>query len=126
MANPQIGFFYGGALTVAGVAAWIYQLIGGLGVTGMNNGTSWGLYITCFMFFVGLSAGGLGSAASTAGWGALQACHYRTSAPMVVRSVSGSALRAGRWACCLAMGGPGASAQNIRRMRRFSNARSVI
>ena len=48
-----------GALTVAGVAAWIYQLIGGLGVTGMNNGTSWGLYITCFMFFVGLSAGGL-------------------------------------------------------------------
>lgn len=46
-------------LTVAGVAAWIYQLIHGLGVTGMNNGTSWGLYITCFMFFVGLSAGGL-------------------------------------------------------------------
>lgn len=48
-----------GMLTVAGVAAWIYQLMGGLGVTGMNNGTSWGLYITCFMFFVGLSAGGL-------------------------------------------------------------------
>ena len=48
-----------GVLTVAGVAAWIYQLMGGLGVTGMNNGTSWGLYITCFMFFVGLSAGGL-------------------------------------------------------------------
>ena len=47
------------ALTVAGVAAWIYQLMGGLGVTGMNNGTSWGLYITMFMFFVGLSAGGL-------------------------------------------------------------------
>ena len=46
-------------LTAAGVAAWIYQLMGGLGVTGMNNGTSWGLYITCFMFFVGLSAGGL-------------------------------------------------------------------
>ncbi|WP_139652101.1 NrfD/PsrC family molybdoenzyme membrane anchor subunit [Raoultibacter phocaeensis] len=48
-----------GVLTVVGVAAWIYQLMGGLGVTGMNNGTSWGLYITCFMFFVGLSAGGL-------------------------------------------------------------------
>ena len=47
------------ALTVAGVAAWIYQLANGLGVTGMSNGTSWGLYITCFMFFVGLSAGGL-------------------------------------------------------------------
>lgn len=48
-----------GVLTLAGVAAWIYQLMNGLGVTGMNNGTSWGLYITCFMFFVGLSAGGL-------------------------------------------------------------------
>ena len=46
-------------LAAAGVGAWVYQLINGLGVTGMNNGTSWGLYITCFMFFVGLSAGGL-------------------------------------------------------------------
>ena len=48
-----------GVLTVAGVATWIYQLMGGLGVTGMSNGTSWGLYITMFMLFVGLSAGGL-------------------------------------------------------------------
>ncbi len=46
-------------LTLAGVAAWIYQLMGGLGVTGMNNGASWGIYTICFMFFVGLSAGGL-------------------------------------------------------------------
>ena len=35
------------------------MLVNGLGVTGMSNSTSWGLYITCFMFFVGLSAGGL-------------------------------------------------------------------
>ena len=48
-----------GVLALAGVAAWIYQLANGLGVTGMNNGTSWGLYITMFMLFVGLSAGGL-------------------------------------------------------------------
>ena len=48
-----------GALVVAGVAAWIYQLANGLGVTGMSNGVAWGLYIACFMFFVGLSAGGL-------------------------------------------------------------------
>ena len=46
-------------LTVIGVACWIYQLIGGLGVTGMSNSTSWGLYICMFMLFVGLSAGGL-------------------------------------------------------------------
>ena len=41
------------------MGCWVYQLIFGLTVTGMNNGTSWGLYITNFMFFVGLSAGGL-------------------------------------------------------------------
>lgn len=47
------------AVALAGVGCWIYQLAGGLGVTGMGNATSWGLYIICFMFFVGLSAGGL-------------------------------------------------------------------
>lgn len=47
------------ALTVAGVGCWIYQLICGLQVTGMSNTSSWGAYIIFFMFFVGLSAGGL-------------------------------------------------------------------
>lgn len=46
-------------LVLGGVGAYVYQFMGGLGVTGMSNGTSWGLYIACFMFFVGLSAGGL-------------------------------------------------------------------
>ena len=46
-------------LTAVGFGCWVYQQIGGLGVTGMNNSTSWGLYIALFMFFVGLSAGGL-------------------------------------------------------------------
>lgn len=46
-------------LAVVGIGAYIYQLAGGLAVTGMSNGVSWGLYITMFMFFVGLSAGGL-------------------------------------------------------------------
>ena len=49
------------AVMVVGFCAYVYQLMGGLGVTGMSNGVSWGLYITCFMFFVGLSAGKLGS-----------------------------------------------------------------
>ena len=35
------------------------QLSGGMVQTGMRNLDSWGLYITMFMFFVGLSAGGL-------------------------------------------------------------------
>ena len=42
-----------------GFCAYVFQLTQGLCVTGMSNGVSWGLYITCFMFFVGLSAGGL-------------------------------------------------------------------
>ncbi|WP_418381531.1 NrfD/PsrC family molybdoenzyme membrane anchor subunit, partial [Adlercreutzia sp.] len=41
----------------------------GLGITGMNNSTSWGLYLTCFMFFVGLSAGGLIVASSASIFG---------------------------------------------------------
>lgn len=46
-------------LTLAGVVCWAVQLSGGMVQTGMRNLDSWGLYITNFMFFVGLSAGGL-------------------------------------------------------------------
>ncbi|MFC7134898.1 MULTISPECIES: NrfD/PsrC family molybdoenzyme membrane anchor subunit [Salinibaculum] len=48
-----------GALIVAGLAAWGYQLTTGLVTTGMRNVFSWGLYIMMFVLFVGLSAGGL-------------------------------------------------------------------
>lgn len=58
-----------GVLAAAGVGAWVYQLTQGLGATGMNNVTSWGLYITCFMLFVGLSAGGLIVASSASVFG---------------------------------------------------------
>ncbi len=47
------------AVMAAGVAAWLYQLSNGLEVTGMRDNVMWGLYIVTFMFFVGLSAGGL-------------------------------------------------------------------
>jgi molybdopterin-containing oxidoreductase family membrane subunit len=43
----------------AGVAAFVYQFANGLVVTGMRNVVMWGQYILFFMFFVGLSAGGL-------------------------------------------------------------------
>lgn len=42
-----------------GVAAFLYQYANGLIVTGMRNTVMWGQYILFFMFFVGLSAGGL-------------------------------------------------------------------
>ena len=45
------------------VAAWgfgvfIYQLRNGLGVTAMRNYVSWGLYISTFVFFIGISHSG--------------------------------------------------------------------
>jgi dimethyl sulfoxide reductase membrane subunit len=48
-----------GLISLWALAAWIYQLTQGLIVTGMRDEVSWGLYITTFAFFVGLSAGGL-------------------------------------------------------------------
>lgn len=55
----NIGITIAGVLTVAGIVLWGIQLAGGMVQTGMRNLDSWGLYITMFMFFVGLSAGGL-------------------------------------------------------------------
>jgi len=46
-------------LMAVGVAAFGYQFVNGLAVTGMRNTVMWGQYILFFMFFVGLSAGGL-------------------------------------------------------------------
>ncbi len=46
-------------VAVIGIVLWAVQLSGGMVQTGMRNLDSWGLYITMFMFFVGLSAGGL-------------------------------------------------------------------
>lgn len=47
------------ALMAVGVVAFGYQYVNGLAVTGMRNTVMWGQYILFFMFFVGLSAGGL-------------------------------------------------------------------
>jgi dimethyl sulfoxide reductase membrane subunit len=42
-----------------GLGSFLYQWVNGLGVTGLSNTVSWGLYIVVFMFLVGISAGGL-------------------------------------------------------------------
>ena len=39
-------------LAVLGAVFYVLQLVNGLGVTGMSNGTSWGLYIASFMFLL--------------------------------------------------------------------------
>ena len=52
-----LGFL--GVVIAMGAAAWLYQMSQGLRVTGLRNTVMWGQYILFFMFFVGLSAGGL-------------------------------------------------------------------
>ncbi|MEG0989294.1 MAG: NrfD/PsrC family molybdoenzyme membrane anchor subunit [Gordonibacter sp.] len=54
-----IGIVVAALVAAVGVVLWGIQLTGGLVQTGMRNFDSWGLYITSFMFLVGLSAGGL-------------------------------------------------------------------
>ncbi|MBL7163669.1 MAG: polysulfide reductase NrfD [Anaerolineales bacterium] len=46
------------ALLGMGVAAWVYQFVNGLGVTGMNRPVYWGVYLTNFVFFIGLAHSG--------------------------------------------------------------------
>lgn len=55
------GFIFIAALALlgAGFGCWIYQTMFGLGITGMSNSFSWGLYIAAFAFFVGVAAGGM-------------------------------------------------------------------
>lgn len=42
-----------------GLGSFLYQWRSGLGVTGLSNTVTWGMYIVSFMFLVGASAGGL-------------------------------------------------------------------
>ncbi len=45
-------------LLLTGLGAWIWQYIEGLGITGMNRPVYWGVYITNFVFFIGLAHSG--------------------------------------------------------------------
>jgi len=47
------------AVMLVGVNAWAQQVVHGMGVTGMSDHVSWGLYIANFTFSVGLAAGGV-------------------------------------------------------------------
>lgn len=55
--NIWIGVLAVGLLI--GFGSFVYQWTNGLGVTGLSNTITWGLYIVAFMFLVGISAGGL-------------------------------------------------------------------
>jgi len=44
--------------TLWGAFAYVYQLRHGLGATGLNTPEYWGIYIICFVFFIGISHAG--------------------------------------------------------------------
>lgn len=46
-------------IALVGAHAWAIQVRDGMGVTGMTDHVSWGLYIANFTFLVGLAAGGV-------------------------------------------------------------------
>ena len=46
------------ALIALGVVAFAYQVHHGMGVTGLNNPVGWGVYITTFVFWVGIAHSG--------------------------------------------------------------------
>jgi Ni/Fe-hydrogenase subunit HybB-like protein len=46
------------AVTLWGAAAYALQVRTGLGVTGLNTPEYWGIYIICFVFFIGISHAG--------------------------------------------------------------------
>jgi molybdopterin-containing oxidoreductase family membrane subunit len=45
------------AIALVGLNAWSHQVADGMGLTGMSDHVSWGMYIANFTFFVGLAAG---------------------------------------------------------------------
>lgn len=46
------------AVILAGAGAYVYQLVNGLKVTAMREYVSWGVYMTNFVFFIGVSHAG--------------------------------------------------------------------
>jgi molybdopterin-containing oxidoreductase family membrane subunit len=47
-----------GAIIACGAAAFLYQVYAGLGVTGLTHPVMWGVYITTFVFWVGIAHAG--------------------------------------------------------------------
>jgi len=51
-----VGFTVAGVLFATG--CWLYQIVEGMGVAGLNHPVGWGVYITDFVFWVGIGHAG--------------------------------------------------------------------
>lgn len=62
ISKPKPGFYAGLALALLcvgiGAASWGWQIYKGLGVSGLVNPVGWGVYITDFVFWVGIAHSG--------------------------------------------------------------------
>lgn len=62
MRNPRPIFWVAvvicAGLFVMGLSLWVYQMLQGMGVAGINNPVGWGVYITDFVFWVGIAHSG--------------------------------------------------------------------
>ena len=62
MKNPSLLFWgavaFSGTCFVLGMGLWFYQMVKGMGVSGLNSPVGWGVYITDFVFWVGIAHSG--------------------------------------------------------------------
>ncbi|UCG51654.1 MAG: polysulfide reductase NrfD [Candidatus Latescibacterota bacterium] len=62
MKNPSplywVGLLVSAACFALGMSLWGYQIWKGMGVSGLNNPVGWGVYITDFVFWVGIAHSG--------------------------------------------------------------------
>src|SRR6476469_1200815 len=60
--HPTVAWFMGLGVAIffllIGIAACMYQLYSGLGVTGLNPPVMWAVYIVTFVFWVGIGHAG--------------------------------------------------------------------
>ncbi len=48
-----------GSIVLMGLGTWAYQMYNGFGVTGINNPIFWAVYVTNFVFWIGISHAGM-------------------------------------------------------------------
>jgi Ni/Fe-hydrogenase subunit HybB-like protein len=62
MKRPGLAYWgalaFTGACFALGMGLWGYQMLVGMGVSGLNNPVGWGVYITNFVFWVGIAHSG--------------------------------------------------------------------